>query len=221
MVRRYMLLCSLACAVCLALTPSAFAQPTFKPRVANALGLIPPNNIRSSVIAPVLAAGAHNPVTYHGAQVMAHGVTVHTIFWGPNGSFDGSPRQGVPGYEALIERFFTDVARDSGRKSNVLSTLIQYAQGRRPGAITPGKYAISYSKSKDNVIDTRPYPSKGRCTSPRRSIHKCVTDAQLQREINRVIEQTHAKRGLTQLWFVFTPPKVDECISRNACGTNS
>ena len=219
--RRSMLFCSLACAAFLALAPSAFAQPTFKPRVANALGLIPPNNIRPSVIAPVLAAAAHNPVTYHGAQVMAHGVTVHTIFWGPAGSFHGSPRHGVLGYEALIERFFTDTARDSGRESNVYSTLIQYAQGRRPGAITPGKYAISYSKSKDNVIDTHPYPSKGSCTSPRRFIHKCVTDAQLQREIDRVIEHTHGKRGLMQLWFVFTPPKVDECISKNSCGTNA
>jgi hypothetical protein len=221
MLRRYMLWCSLVCAACLALAPSAFAQPTFKPRVANALGLIPPNNLKQNAIAPALSAAAHNPVTYHGAQVMAHGVTVHTIFWGPAGSFHGSPRHGVLSYEALIERFFTDVARDSGRKSNVYSTLIQYAQGRRPGAITPGKYAISYSKSKDNVIDTHPYPSKGSCTSPRKSIHTCVTDAQMQREIERVIGQTHGKRGLTQLWFVFTPPKVDECISKNSCGTNA
>jgi hypothetical protein len=152
---------------------------------------------------------------------MAHGITVHTIFWGPAGSFHGSPRHGVPGYEALIERFFTDVARDSGQKSNVYSTLVQYAQGTRPGAITPGKYAISYSKSKDNLIDTHPYPSKGGCTSPIKAIHKCVSDAQLQRELNRVIEHTHGKRGLTQLWFVFTPPKVDECISKGVCGTTA
>jgi hypothetical protein len=217
-----MLLCALVCGACLGLAPSALAaRSTFKPRVDNALGLVPPNNIKPSVIAPVFAAAAHNPVTYHGAQVMAHGITVHTIFWGPAGSFHGSPRHGVLGYEALIERFFTDVARDSGRKANVYSTLIQYAQGTRPGAITPGKYAISYSKSKDNLIDTHPYPSQGRCTSPRPAIHKCVTDAQLQREINRVITRTHGKRGLTQLWFVFTPPKVDECISKGVCGTNA
>ena len=221
MARRYMLLCSLACVACVALAPSASARPTFKPRIANALGLVPPNNMRASQIAPVLATAAHNPVTYHGAQVMAHGVTVHTIFWGPAGSFHGSPRHGVLGYEALIQQFFTDVARDSGKKSNVYSTLTQYAEGTRPGAITPGKYAISYSKSKDNLIDTHPYPSKGRCTSPRKSIHTCVTDAAVQREINRLIEHTHGKRGLTQLWFLFTPPKVDECISKNSCGTNS
>lgn len=222
MARRYMLLCSLACAACVVLAPSASARPTFKPRIANALGLVPPNNMRASQIAPVLAIAAHNPLTYHGAQVMAHGVTVHTIFWGPKGSFNRSPRHGVLGYEALIEQFFTDIARDSGKNSNVYSTLIQYAEGTRPGAITPGKYAISYSKSKDNLIDTHPYPSKqGRCTSPRKSIHTCVTDTAVQHEINRVIERTHGKRGLTQLWFIFTPPKVDECISKNSCGTNA
>ncbi len=222
MVRRRMLLLLLVGALSLALAPSALATgPIFRPRIDNALGLIPPNNISASVLAPELATAARDQATYHGAQVMAHGVTVHTIFWGPKGSFHGSPRRGVLGYEPLIERFFTDVAQDSGRKSNVYSTLIQYAEGTSPGRITPGKYAISYSKRKDNLVDTHPYPSKGRCTSPKKRIHMCLTDAQVQREINRLIVRTHGKRGLTQLWFVFTPPKVDECISKGSCGTNA
>lgn len=219
---RRMLLCTALAAACLALAPSALATaPIFRPRIDNALGLIPPNNISASVLAREQAFDAQDQVTYHGAQVMAHGVMVHTIFWGPPGSFHGSPRHGVLGYEALIEQFFTDVAHDSGRKSNVYSTLIQYAEGTRPGEITPGKYAISYSRSLDNVIDTHPYPSKGRCTSPKKSIHMCVTDAQVQREINSLIVRLHGKRGLTQLWFVFLPPKVDECISKDECGTNA
>jgi hypothetical protein len=219
---RRALVCGCLAAAGLAWAPGALAAgPVFRPRIDNALGLMPPNNISASVIAPELAAAARDQATYHGAQVMAHGVTVHTIFWGPKGSFHGSPKHGVLGYEALIKRFFTDIARDSGRKSNVYSTLIQYAEGTSPGRITPGKYAISYNRSKDNIIDTRPYPSKGTCTSPKKSIHKCVTDAQVQREINRLIVRSHGRRGLTQLWFLFLPPKVDECISKGSCGTNA
>lgn len=87
--------------------------------------LFPPITFRGQFASPEVAASAHNPVTYHAGGVMAGGITVHTVFWGPHGSFPGSPRRGVPSYEGLIEQFFTDVAHDSGRRSNAFSTLIQ------------------------------------------------------------------------------------------------
>ena len=216
---------ALVCALGIALAPSAVAAgppsrpTTFRPRIANALGLIPPNNMSSRVIASALSGTAREPAQYHGGQVMAHGVTVHTIFWGAKGSFHGSPGHGIPTYEGLIEQFFTDVAHDSGRKSNVYSTLVQYAEGTKPGAITPGRYAIAYSKSADNIIDTHPYPKHG-CKSAG-GLKKCVSDEQVQHEVNRLITEHHGKRGLTQLWFVFLPPKVDECISPGSCGTDA
>ncbi len=58
---------------------------------------------------------------------MAHGVTVHTIFWGPAGSFHGSPRHGVLGYEALIEQFFTRrFTSNDPRSGNLLSASVSY-----------------------------------------------------------------------------------------------
>ncbi|MBV8940251.1 MAG: hypothetical protein JO240_00795, partial [Solirubrobacterales bacterium] len=218
---RRVLLLTTACAACLALAPSAWGGPAFRPRVGGAMGLVPPVTSTGVFASPELQASAHKPATYHGGQVMAGGITVHAIFWGPAGSFPGSPRRGVLSYERLVAQFFVDIARDSGRSSNVYSTLIQYAEGTKPGAITPGKYAISFKRSRDMVIDTHPYPASGRCTSPSKKIHTCVTDAQVQREIGRLIARSHGRRGLHNLWFVFLPPKVDECISKGVCGTNS
>ena len=49
-----------------------------------------------------------------------------------------------------------------------------------------------------------------------------MTDLQLQHELDRVI-QAHdpSGRGLHDVWFVFLPPNVDECVSAGSCGTNA
>jgi hypothetical protein len=49
-----------------------------------------------------------------------------------------------------------------------------------------------------------------------------VTDGQVTAEIDHVIQTTPgAARGLNNLWYVFLPPGVDECISHAVCGTNA
>ncbi len=101
---------------CLALgaaaSPALGATRTFHPRVGNALGLIPPVNSQGNFNSEPTEAGVYNAVTYHGGQVMAGGVTVHTIFWAPSGfAFQGSPGGSAPTYEGTIEKFYTDVAR--------------------------------------------------------------------------------------------------------------
>ena len=64
-----------------------------------------------------------------------------------------------------------------------------------------------------------PYPAKrNQCVSPA-GVATCVTDLQLQHELDRVI-QAHdpSGRGLHDLWFVFLPPNVDTCISPARAG---
>ena len=85
-----------------------------------------------------------------------------------------------------------------------------------------GLYNFSYSAAADSIDDTDPYPAAGhQCVSPA-GVATCVTDLQLQQELDRVI-QAHdpAGRGLHDLWFVFLPPDVDTCISPAVCGTNA
>ena len=50
----------------------------------------------------------------------------------------------------------------------------------------------------------------------------CVTDLQLQQEIDRVIAgNAPTARGLSNLWFVFLPPDVDTCLQAGVCATNA
>ena len=182
----------------------------FRPRIGSAMGILP------RLGSPEIASGTNIPVVYHGGQVMRN-VTVHTIFWAPPGyHFDGSPGSGVLGYEAMVKQFLVDVAHDSSSPSNIFSTLVQYhdAQGA-------GSTQIAYDPAVNSIDVSDPYPAHSRqCASPS-SVTTCVTDLQLQQEIDRVIAaQAPAARGLHDIWLVFLPPDVDTCLQAGACATN-
>jgi hypothetical protein len=201
----------LVCAALCAAAPSANAAHSFKPRIKGALGIVPPAGHQD------VAVSSNLPLVYHGGQVMRH-VTVHTVFWAPAGfHFDGPPSALVPGYEALIKQFFSDVAADSGGTSNEFSLLRQY-----PDSSGPGAYSISYSATQDSIDDTNPYPSPAdQCSSPS-GVATCVTTTEVEQELDRVIEaHDPSGRGLGDLWFVFLPPDVDTCILVGECGTNA
>ena len=214
----------LACLMLAALAPGASAATKFRPRVAGAMGLYPTVNSSGRFGAADIATGALTPVTYHGGSVMAGGVHVHTIFWAPPGyPFQGAPAGAPADYVGMVEQFFTDSAHDSGTLSNTFSVLPQFAQGTIGGTVTPGAYSISYDKASasDAIFDTHPYPALAdQCASPN-NIATCITDAQVQAEVDRVITSVGGNRGLHDLWYVFLPPNVDECILPGVCGTNA
>ncbi len=237
MTRTRALLSAMVVLALLTFASTATGQTKFRPRVRNALGLMPP--ITDWGKADV-ASGALTPVTYHGGSVMTGGVTVHTIFWDGGGNanggrdFQGTPTGAPTDYVGMVERFFTDVSTDSGSTQNVFSALTQYAEGTTPGGITPGDYDIDYSSasggssndpnitvSSDAIMDHSPYPAKAdQCASPQDTAI-CITDQQVRTEIDHVINATGGTRGLHDIWYVFTPPDVDECILPGICETNA
>jgi hypothetical protein len=204
-------LVGLTMAVAGAVATPAAASSSFRPRIGGAMGLIPPLGRQETAASPAV------PVVYHGGAVMRD-VTLHTVFWAPAGhSFTGSPGAGAPGYQALVEQFLSDAARDSGTGTNDFGTLTQYGDGH--GA---GSYQMHYDPAVDSIDDTAPYPARSRqCASPS-GVATCVTDLELQRQLDGVIaRQPPGGRGLTNLWFVFLPADVDECTAIGSCATNT
>ena len=210
---------ALTALVVLALTPAASLaarrsvapRPTFKPRIGFAMGLEPLHGAQEIASSPSI------PVLYHGGVVMRN-VTIHTVFWAPAGyHYDGSPGAGALGYVPLIQQFLSDVAHDSGSTGNVFSLLNQF--GDRSGA---GAYQVHYDPAVDSVVDTHAYPAAAnQCPSPS-GVATCVTDLQVQRELDRLIgTSAPAARGLTNIYFVLLPPDVDECITIGSCGTSA
>jgi hypothetical protein len=204
----------LALGALLCAAPSALAGTTsrpFHPRSGHAFGLMPPLGHQE------IASGANLPVVYHGGQVMRD-VTVHTIFWAPSGyHFTPPPGLLTLSYEAQIQRFFADVAHDSGTPANAFSILNQY--GDYSGS---GSYQINYNAAADTINDSDPFPAKSvQCASPT-GVATCITDLQLQQETDKRIQATDpGGRGLHDVWFMFLPPDVDECTMPGICATTS
>jgi hypothetical protein len=201
----------IACAAIGLVMPSAAGAAPFHPRVGAAFGAEPPGGEVE------IASGANLPVVYHGGVVMRN-VTIHTIFWAPSGyHFDAAPGLLTLSYEKELQQFFADSASASGSTTNLFSILTQYGDGSGPGS-----YDLHYSAASDSIDDTDPYPAKSKqCASPE-GVQTCVTDLQVQQEIDKMITaHDPSGRGLHDIWFVFLPPDVDECIIGGACGTNA
>src|SRR5919199_1081418 len=109
---------------------------------------------------------------YWGGPVM-HTNQTYAIYWVPSGQ---STYTVDANYTSLIDRFFADVAHDSGQTSNVYASATQYYDWS--GYIS---YASSFGGS---VVDTNPFPPSG-CSHPYTSV--CLTDAQIQHELGNVI----------------------------------
>jgi hypothetical protein len=132
------------------------------------------------------------PVLYHGGQVMRTN-TAYAIYWVPSGfSVDSS-------YESLINRYFGDVAAASGSQSNVYSVATQYYD-----ADSSIHYGSTFGGS---YVDTRPFPENGCSGAP-----VCLTDQQLQDEIQNVLTAKGWQGGTNSVFFVMTPKGVASCI---------
>jgi hypothetical protein len=118
-------------------------------------------------------------------------------------------------YEAVINQYFTDVAADSGLNSNVYSVATQYTDGS--GAV---QYASTFGGS---YVDHNPLPANG-CDDTNNGLSDpyCLTDQQLQTEIQNVLTATGWHGGLDHVFFLITPNGVGSCFDgvSNQCSTN-
>jgi hypothetical protein len=128
-----------------------------------------------------------------------HQSTVHAIFWIPSGYSVST------NYESLIDGFFQNVADASGRSDNDYSVAAQYSDTSGPGA-----YDVSFGRP---VVDTDPFPANGCTDGP---LPVCLTDAQVQTEIDKVIAANGWQAGLSNEFFIFTPPPVGSCFDSSS-----
>ncbi len=151
-----------------------------------------PKNIGGVV--PVIGkqvAGAGIPLTYHGGPVMTTNKT-YAIYWVPSG-------YSIPsGYDTTINQYFTDVAHDSNMGTNVYAAATQYS-------------GIQYNSTFSGAVtDTNAFPASG-CPLYQ-GLPECLTDAQLQTEINNVIASQGWVKNGTNMFFMFTAQNVGSCF---------
>jgi hypothetical protein len=155
------------------------------------------------VAQPSVGHGARLP--YEGGRVL-HSNRTHVIFWQPAGTslaYD-------PGYQQLIETFLTDVAADSHKTTNTYSLSGQYSDAKGPAA-----YDSTYGGA---VLDTNPLPPNG-CSEPAATgpgWTVCLTDAQLETEIENVITADGLPTTNHDIYFLVTPEGLGSCTDSSS-----
>jgi hypothetical protein len=163
-----------------------------------------PKNIGGVV--PVIGkqvGNAGNPLLYHGGPVMTTNKT-YAIYWVPSGYSI------APGYDTTINQFFGDVAHDSNMGTNVYAVDTQYS-------------SIQYNSSfGGSYMDTNAFPSSG-CPIYEGDITECLTDAQIQAEVNNAIAHNGWTVNGSNMFFMFTPAGVGSCFdsSGSSCAYTS
>ena len=198
--------CALVAAV-LAAATTCIAGASIASAVPAGAASVRPSHAVSYV--PLRGANAATPadktfnnLDYNGGPVMPSN-TNYIVFWSPSGLSaygPGAPPQYVTG----LEQYFTDLAHDSGGRQNVDSVATQYND-------LTGAFVHYASRFGGAILDTDPYPAS-QCPTNAPVTH-CVTDAQIQRELERVVNAHHLKRDLTHEYFMMTPPRVESCFS--------
>jgi PKD repeat protein len=203
--------------LCAVLAPSA-AAVVVRTAGGRFFGVMPRPGItpsRSVVAAPdrsaaVSAVTSTGSLEYHGGVVL-HSTRPYLVFWDPTGAgIDGATR-------GLFVRYLADAAADSALGHDVFGVTRQYTD------------ATGYAASAETwtaaqaIADTQPYPASGNCTRTPAPITACLTDAQIQAELARVIAAAGPPSGSgsgSPVYFVITPPTVNVCISGSKCADN-
>jgi hypothetical protein len=172
----------------------ADSSESIVPRINNVLGLVPSLHLFAG------RPSGLGQLRYHNGPVELTN-KVYAIYWVPSGYSVSS------GYESLINRFFTDVAADSGKTSNVYYSDTQY--------YNTSNQHISYSSSfAGSVVDTSPLPASG-CTDSATPV--CLTDAQIQSEVARVATAQGWAHNPTTEFFMFTAKNIGSCVTSSEC----
>jgi hypothetical protein len=154
------------------------------------------------------ASGQSLELPYEGGKVL-HSNRTHLIFWQPPGfTFD-------PGYKTLIETFLRNVAAASHNAASVYGLTGQYRD--RSG---PARYISTFGGA---VTATDPLPAQ-RCQEPAPPAgppgwSACVTDEQLQHEIEHAIRENALPTGWGNVYFLVTPDGLGDCAyaGSNSC----
>ncbi len=163
------------------------------PTVEGAQQLMAKNAVRTA---------SSTPLVYNGGPVILK-ATTYAIFWVPPTLQTGAATTMTSHYQTVQKNLLKDYAGHSIDNNNT-----QYYQG-------PPTYTLAYIQNSGGLggtyIDTSAYPASG-CTD---SITPgaCITDAQIQSEISKVMGIQGWTGGLNKMFLLFTSSGEGSCLS--------
>ena len=214
---RYLRLCLVAAAACAALLAPAASAVVLKTVSGHRFSLrFRAGHSTANGLSAVTTgasgtkAASVGDVRWRGGPVL-HSEHPYLVFWAPAGhSIPSSSR-------TVLARYMSDVATDSGGVDNVYGVLSQYADSA--GAAT---YAQTFGGAQV-INDGHRYPANDGGCSVDPGTTACVSDAQVQAEVARLISADRLPSGVgagAPIYFVITPQDVNVCFAAGACSSN-
>ena len=144
---------------------------------------------------------------------------VYAIYWDPTDHYHGD-------WQHNIDVFLQSMGAASGTLDNVFAVDAQYTDKEN-------KHALYKSTFQGAYTDTDAYPTSG-CEDPQpldasdligREVGKnkigeplyapvCLTDQQIQKELEAFIAQHSLPRGMETIFYLLTPPAVTVCLDK-------
>lgn len=144
---------------------------------------------------------------------------VYAIYWDPTDHYHGD-------WQHLIDVFLQSMGAASGTLGNVFAVDAQYTDKANQHAAYKSTFQGAYT-------DTEAYPSSG-CKDPQpldardlvgpqvgKSIfgerlysEVCLTDQQIQKELETFISQHSLQKGMETIFYLLTPPAVTVCLDQ-------
>ncbi|MDQ6703049.1 MAG: hypothetical protein M3Z96_08110 [Pseudomonadota bacterium] len=185
-------------------------NPTSKGHTAHIMPTV--QGARALAKARALAPLAGGPLVYHGGPIMRR-ATLYAIFWIPAALQNGGPTGMSVAYQNLQTRLLADypghgIDNNNTQYYEIIGSTTTYIQNAAGLSLASGLGGF--------FIDTSPYPASG-CNdtaTPR----NCITDAQIQTEIQKVMPLAGWTGGPNKMFLLYTSSGEGSCF--NSGGTS-
>jgi hypothetical protein len=145
------------------------------------------------------------PLNYHlGAPVMVT-TTTYVIFWAPSTRQSGGATSIPTNYRTWAQKMVNDIGGHG-----IYNIATQYYQFG--GALT-GSWVHNISIPGGSYADTSAYPASGCTDAGVPVVSDCLTDAQLQAEVSKVMGIKGWTGGLNHLFLLFTSSDEGSCFT--------
>lgn len=168
-----------------------------------------------AIFATAMASTARADLQDNGGPVMRDTIHAFFIYWTPTGVvLDNALPDGVGNFQSLEQRFFDDVAN-----TDYMNIATQY-----PGHCSGIRCVLSNDSSSvafgGSWVDTQAYPTHGIGSTAGTQTNP-LSDADIQAEVSRAIDQNHWTADANAIFFVVTGVfsssgnPVEECDGLN------
>lgn len=142
-------------------------------------------------------------LSYHGGPVMTS-ATTYAIFWVPSKLQDGQSTSLPQSYQNVQTAFLKAYPGHGIDNNNT-----QYYMTTQSGSNTVTHFIESKGSFGGSYVDTSAYPSSG-CDDPVTGSN-CVSDWQIQQEVQKVMDIKGWTGGLNHIFFVYTSIGEGSC----------